>query len=225
MSNDIEVAAKTRSAVGSNQVRKLRETGWIPAVVYSSSQDAETIQVDEHDFELMLGRHGSESMMMGLQIDGGKSRQVLLKEVQHHPVDDHILHVDFHAVAMDEKLVVNIPLELVGDPKGVLEGGVLDHIMREIEVECLPADIVEQFDVDVSELEVNDSLTVADIVIDKSKYTILTDEELAIAAVVPPRKLEEEIEEEEGVPAEGAEPTVIGEEEEEEAGEEPEPEE
>ena len=163
--------------------------------------------------------------MMGLQIDGGKYRQVLLKEVQHHPVNASILHVDFHAVAMDEKLVVNIPIELVGDPKGVLEGGVLDHTMREVEVECLPGDIVEQIEVDVSGLDINDSLSVNDIEIDKSKYSILTDGELAIAAVVPPRKLEEEVEPEEGLAEEGAEPTVIGEEEAEEATGEQEPEE
>jgi len=119
MSSDIEVAAKLRDAKGSNQVRKIRQEGWIPAVVYSSIQETTPIQINEHDFELMLSRHGSESMMMGLQIDGGEYTQVLLKEVQHHPVDGHILHVDFHAVAMDKKLVVHIPVELAGDSRGL----------------------------------------------------------------------------------------------------------
>lgn len=221
MSEDIKVVAKQRESKGTNAVKRLRSEGWIPAVVYSSKRETMPIQVNEHDFELMLGKHGSESMMMGLEIEGGQSTQVLLKEVQHHPVDGHVLHVDFHAVAMDETLQVAIPVELLGEPKGVVEGGVLDHILREIEVECLPADIVEQFEVDVSELDVNDSVTVGDMEIDRNKYKVMVDEELAIAAVVPPRKTEEEIEEEEGVLEEGAaEPEVIGEEEAEEGTEE-----
>lgn len=213
MSNDIEVVARKREVSGSNAVRKLRMDGWIPAVVYSSSQESMPVQIDEHDFELMLGRHGSESMMLGLAIDGAKSTQVLLKEVQHHPVDGHILHVDFHAVDMHKTIAVNIPIELVGDPKGALEGGVLEHAMREVEVECLPSDIVEQIDIDVSGLGIGDNLTVADLDIDTAKYTILSDLEQAVASVIPPRKLEEELEPEEGVGEEGlTEPQVIGEE-------------
>lgn len=213
MSSDIEVAAKLREAKGSNQVRKIRQEGWIPAVVYSGIQETTPIQIDEHDFELMLSKHGSESMMIGLSIDGGKSTQVLLKEVQHHPIDGHVLHVDFHAVDVSKKLSVNIPIELVGEAKGVVEGGVLDHSMREVEVECLPADIVEQFEVDVSGLGIGENLTVADLDIDSEKYTILSEPELAVASVVPPRKLEEEVETEEGAVEQGAaEPEVIGEE-------------
>lgn len=220
MSNDVEVAAKLREAGGSSQVRKIRQEGWIPGVVYSATRESTAIQINEHDFELMLSHHGSESMMIGLSLDGGKSTQVLLKEVQHHPIDGHVLHVDFHAVDVSKKLVVNIPVELVGDSKGVLEGGVLDHSMREIEVECLPADIVEQFEVDVSALEIGDNLIVADMDIDTEKYTVMSDADLAVASVVPPRKLEEEIEPEEDVLEEGAaEPEVIGEETE-ESGEE-----
>lgn len=216
MSNDIEVTANKREVVGSGEVRKLRQAGLIPAVVYSGSDENTTIQMNRHDFELMLSRHGSESMMIGLSIDGAPSRQVLLKEVQHHPIDGGVLHVDFHAVDMHEKITVSIPIELVGDPKGFLAGGVLDHALRELEVDCLPGDIVEQFEVDVSELEIGDNMTVADMKVDTAKYDVLTDPELAVASVVPPRKAEEEIEEEEGLMEGAAEPQVIGEEESEE---------
>ena len=208
MSNDIEVMAKKRDVCGSNAVRKLRQDGWIPAIVYSSAQEDMPIQINEHDFELMLSKHGSESMMIGLSVEDGVSTQVLLKEVQHHPVNGRILHVDFHAVDMLKKIAVNIPIELVGDAKGLVEGGVLDHSMREIEVECLPSDIVEQFDVDVSALAIGDNITVADMVLDDSKYTMLSDPELTIVSVVPPRKAEETEDEEGGEGA--AEPEVIG---------------
>lgn len=211
MSNDVAVKAQKRSEIGSSAVARLRRTGWIPAVVYSATKDTLPIQVDEHDFELMLSRHGSESMMIELDIADGAKEQVLLREVQHHPVDGHVLHVDFHAVDMHKKLTVSIPIELTGTPKGVSEGGVLDQSLWDVEVECLPGDIVEKLVADVGGLEIGDNLTVADIEIDTAKYEILTDPEIAVASVVPPRKLEEEREPEEGLElSEG--PAVIGEE-------------
>ncbi len=211
MSNDIVVKAQKRSDVGSSAVARLRRTGWIPAVVYSAKKDALAIQLDDHDFELMLSRHGSESMMIELDIADGAKEQVLLREVQHHPVDGHVLHADFHAVDMHKKLVVNIPIELTGTPKGVVEGGVLDQSLWDVEVECLPGDIVEQLVLDVSGLEIGDNLTVADIGIDTEKYEIMTEPEISVASVAPPRKLEEEQEPEEGLDvSEG--PEVIGEE-------------
>jgi large subunit ribosomal protein L25 len=216
MSNDVEVMASRRTVAGSGEVRKLRQEGLIPAVVYSGGGESSLIQMNQHDFELMLSRHGSESMMIGLSIDGEPSRQVLLKEVQHHPISGHVLHVDFHAVAMDKKIAVNIPIELVGDAKGVLAGGVLDHPLREIELECLPGDIVELIEVDVTALGIGDTMTVADIELDHDKFSVLSDPELAVASVVQPRKAEEELAEEEA--ATGAEPKVIGEEESEESG-------
>ena len=218
MSNDVEVMAKKREVAGSGEVRKLRQDGWIPAVVYGGGGESSLLQMNQHDFELMLSRHGSESMMIGLSIDGAPARQVLLKEVQHHPISGHVLHVDFHAVAMDKKIAVSIPIELVGEAKGVVAGGVLEHPLRELELECLPGDIVELIEVDVSALEIGDTMTVADIELDRGKFDVLSDPELAVAAIVPPRKAEEEeVAEEEA--AAGAEPKVIGEEESEESGE------
>ncbi len=211
MSKDIIVVAKSRETTGSVTARRLRESGWIPAVVYSAKQESQSVQVEAHGFELMLRDHGGESIMLNLQIDDGVPVQVLLKDVQHHPVDSHVLHVDFHAVAMDKAISVSIPIVTVGDPKGVIAGGVIEHIMREVEVECLPGDIVEQFEVDISALEIGDSLTVADINLDKSKYVSIMEDDIALLAIVPPRKAEEtgaeEIEGAEGV----TEPAVIGE--------------
>ncbi len=214
MSSDIRVKAKKREDVGTSAVKRLRKTGWIPAVVYGESKETQSIQVEEHAFELMLSRHGSESMMMELDIEGGEKAQVLLRAVQHHPVDAHVLHIDFLSVDMNKKLTVAIPVEVTGTPIGVTTGGVLDQSLWEVEVECYPGDIVEQLVLDVSGLEIGDTLTVADMKIDTDKYSVVTDGEIAIASVIQPRVIEEETDGEEVAVAAG-EPEVIGEKQEE----------
>jgi len=171
------------------------------------------IKLNEHEFGQMLKHHTSEHLMVSVEIDGKKGKTVLLKDVQHHAVFGHPIHVDFHAVSLTKKLSVEVEIELVGEPKGVTQqGGVLEHLSRHIQVECLPSDIVEKFELDVSELMLGESLSVGDIKLDPAKYTVLTTTDIAIAAVATPRVEEEPVEEEEVVVEEGetsAEPEVI----------------
>jgi len=205
MSNDIVVNAKTREDTGSAAMGRLRRSGWLPAVVYGAGHASAMLQINEHDFEMMLSHHASEAMMLSLVVDGGTPKKVLLKSVQHHPVNGHPIHVDFQVVDLQRKLHADVPLELVGEPAGAAKGGVLEHLLRSIEVACLPDDLVELFEVDVSGLDIGDILTVADIALDRERYEILTDADIAVTTVAAPRVAEED----EDGEAEPKEPEVI----------------
>jgi large subunit ribosomal protein L25 len=164
----------------------------------------------------MLHHHAGEQMMVEIELDG-KTESVLLKDVQHEPLSGSVVHVDFQEVAMNKTLKVNISIEVTGEAAGVKnQGGMLDHSLHSIEVECLPKDILEKIEVDVSALKIGDVLTVKDINLDASKYEILAEDDVAVATVLAPRLAEEVEEGEEG--AEGAaEPEVITEKKDEEA--------
>jgi len=212
MEKDNKVIAETRRETGSNAARRLRAAGWLPAVLYGGGQEAQALRLNQHDFALLLQHHAGENLMVELEVDGGPSRKVLLRDVQHDPVTGGVLHADLVAVSMTETMRVQIPVVLVGEPVGVKEAeGVLEHLLRELEVECLPGDLVESVEVDVSGLNINESIQVGQLETD-AKLTVLSPPDVVVATVVPPRV------EEEAAPAEaaeeGAEPEVIGEEEE-----------
>jgi large subunit ribosomal protein L25 len=192
---------------------RLRRQGVLPGVIYGDGREPAAIQVPEQDLQNILRHHASGNVLLDLELEGEGKQKVLLKEMQHHPMSGRIIHVDFHSVSMTETLRVEIPVELTGTPVGVTQGGgVLDALLRHVEVECLPMDIIEELTVDVSALNIGDTLTVSDIPLDTSKHTIITAADVAVAAVAAPRVEEEPTEEEEGAAegeAEGAEPEVI----------------
>ena len=188
----VKVVAQPREVKGAG-ARRLRRTGIVPAIVYGAGTEARMIQLSAHDFDQVLKGHMGEHMVMDLEVGGDKPLKVLLKDVQHHPVSHKIIHADFNEISMTKKLRIDIPIKLVGDPVGVTQqGGILEPITRSIMVECLPADIVESFTLDVSALNIGDSLLAVSIPIDKSKYTILTSPDQAIVKVSAP-KAEEEV--------------------------------
>lgn len=125
----------------------------------------------------------------------GNTQYVMIKEMQYHPVTENVLHVDLMRVRRDVKMTISVPIHLEGDAIGVSEGGVLSQILTNIEVECLPTDVPEFISVDVTELAMNSSLTVADIVV-TGEFTIMADEDQAIAAIAPPKEEEEPVVEE-----------------------------
>jgi len=203
---DKKLIAKKRDLQGSSNSRRLRGTGNLPGVVYGSGREPVSIQVNMHDFEQILHHHTSESMLVNISLDGEGDLSVLVKAVQHHPVTSELVHVDFLRVEANKPIQVDISIELVGEAKGVKAGGILDHIMHSISVECLPADLVESFEVDVSALEIGESLDVADLNLG-SKYKLQVDDSSIVAAVSGPRAEEEEEDAEAGTD----EPEVIGE--------------
>lgn len=208
MATSIKVSAAPRAAKGSSASRRLRRGGWFPGIVYSNGKEGRMVQVNEHEFRKCLHGHASEHILMDLDLEGGESLKVLLQELQHNSLTGQITHVDFHEVSMTERLRVEVRVELAGIPVGVTQsGGVLEHLMREVEVECLPGDLMEVIKVDVSGLNVGDLLSVSDIKLDPEKYTIITDGELAVAMVSMP-KVDEPKAAEEGA-AGAAEPEVL----------------
>ncbi len=208
MGKELKIVANKRGKTGSSDGRRLRVKGIVPAVIYNDKAEARSIQVNGHDFQMLMRGHSNTSLLMTLDLDGVETK-VLVREVQRHPVSGNLIHVDFYEVSMTKKMRVDIPLRLVGEPAGVtLSGGVLQHLLRQVTVECLPADLVESIDVDVSAMAVGQSLTVGDVAIDP-KLTLITDKDVAVATVTE-QKVEEEAAPAEGeAAAEGAEPELI----------------
>ncbi len=201
--NMVKVVAVSRKEKGTGAMRRMRHAGEVPAIVYGEERQESMVKINEHDFEQLLHHHTSEHLVLDLEIDG-KMVKALMKEVQHHPVTGRVLHVDFQEISLKKKIRVGVPLQLVGDPVGVSQqGGVLEYLMREVEVECLPMDVLEMIEVDVSAMAINTRLTVSDIKLDSAKYTIITGKDVAIASVMPPRLQAVEAEASAAAPAEG----------------------
>ena len=188
----VALKAQSRSSLGKQEAGRLRRGGAVPGIVYGADQAAQLVQLNEHDLVLFLKGHTSEHFLMDLTVEGGQPCKALIKEIQRHPVSGRIVHVDFNSVSMTRKLRVEVPVKLLGEPAGVAQqGGVLDHILRTVLVECLPVDIPEQLTLDVSALNIGQRLTVADVQVDKSKITVLSAADQPIAAVAAPRAEEE----------------------------------
>lgn len=190
----ITISAETRSETGKGAARQLRRDGYLPAVVYGHGDISQALKVKTEEMERLLSRIHVATTVVDLEVDGA-SRQVLIREIQRHPFRPELLHVDFFHIRADEKIRIEVPLHLVGKPMGVEEGGVLQQTRHEIAIECLPTDIPEEFTVDVSGLEIGDSLHVADI--DTGSVEVLDDPDLTVCSVVAPTvvQVEEEVEE------------------------------
>ena len=213
MTKDAVIEAQTLKETGTGAARRLRRAGELPGVIGKRDGTSIPVVMNHHDFDMMLRGHSGESMLVDITVDGGKPLKVLLSEIQRHPVKDVTQHADFLEVSMTEKMHLAISIKLLGEPVGVVTGGgLLDHLLREVEVECLPGDVIDAIEVDVSGLEIGDSIRVSDLAV-SDKLTILASGEVAVAAVSAPTVVEEEEEEAEEEGEEGAEPAVIGEEE------------
>lgn len=211
MAEDLKLAASPREGTGSGESGRLRRAGILPAVVYGDGKEGQAIQVKEHEMEQILRHHASGNVLLNLEVEGGKAEKVLLKDVQHHPLTGRLVHADFHTISMTETLKIDVPIEFLGEPPGVSQqGGTLEHLLHEVEIECLPGDILEKIELDVSGLHIGETLLVSDIPVDVSKFTVLTAGDIAVAGVAAPRVEEEpSVEEEAEAAVEGAEPEVI----------------
>lgn len=206
----IKVAANKRDIRGSHRVSRLRKDGWLPGIVYDTQGKSQPIQLKRHEFELLIRRRADENLIMDLAVDGDAARKVLLKDVQRDHIRDNLTHVDFLEISLTRKLRVSVALRLTGEPFGVTqEGGVLEHLVRTVDVECLPLDIVKEFVLDVSQLKIGNSLFVRDLKVDPTKMTIITAQDIAVASVLMPH-VEEEVKPEEAAVEGAAEPEVIG---------------
>jgi large subunit ribosomal protein L25 len=165
MAKQVKLKAEPRGATGRSAARKLKARGIVPAVIYGGKQKSQALQVLERDINAMLSHASGENILVELEIAGEKaSRTALLQEVQHSPVRGDVVHVDFHAISMDEKIEASVPLEPSGVATGVKNfGGLLEQNLRTLTIECLPRDLPDKITVDVSALNIGDTIHVRDI--------------------------------------------------------------
>jgi len=197
----IELKTNIRTTTGNGPARRLRQKGQIPAVLYGPGTESVLLSVNISDIDMILkkGRIGQALLNLVIPNNGETStKTVMVKELQHHPVSRDFLHIDFYEVAMDRKIMVNIPVTTIGKAKGVETGGILQIIRRELEVQCFPLDVPESIEIDITDLDVGDSIHLGDIA-RQSKIEFLDDENFTVVTVVTPKIEEEEevIEEEE----------------------------
>jgi len=219
---EIFLDVELRPELGKGRVKDLRKQGLIPAVVYAEGKDSISVKISNSELLRLLHQHRLEGVVINLKVKDDKkhgSRPCLIKEIQYHPVHGDIIHVDFNEISLTKAIKVNIPVVAKGEPIGVKqEGGSLEHILWEIEIECLPTNIPKEIAVDVSQLKIGDSVHIKDLTL-PSDVKVLNDqsaivlsvaspmkEEVAAAPVEGEEKLEPEvIKEKKEVPAESAE--------------------
>jgi large subunit ribosomal protein L25 len=181
----IKLTAAKREGAGKGDARKLRATGFIPGILYGPEIEPAPISVNALELGAMFRQQGSSSRLINLDFNGEKNgRMVIIREIQRDPVTGVFRHIDLYQVSMTKKLNITARITLVGTPAGVKLGGILQHIIRDLDIYCLPSDIPDKIEVDVSELEIGDSVHVKDIVLDKVE--ILSNPTRAVATVVPP---------------------------------------
>ena len=165
MAKQVKLKAEPRSATGRSAARRLKARGIVPAVVYGGKEKSQPLQVSARDINAMLSHASGENILVELEIAGQQAtRTALLQEVQHSPVGGDVLHVDFHAISMDEKIQADVPLEALGLATGVKNfGGLLEQNLRVLPIECLPRELPDKITVDVSALNIGDSIHVRDI--------------------------------------------------------------
>ena len=192
-----------RDDSGKGVARKLRAAGTVPGILYGEGEGSQSIQLDATMFDGLM-RAGAHHRLLDVNVDGTTTK-ALVREIQIHPVSRAVLHVDLQRVSMQKKIHVQVPLVLVGKPEGVRnQGGILEHNLREVEVECLPGNIPDEIEVDVNELNVGQALHISDLV--RDGVTFLGHPETTVATVsLPAAERSHEEEAAEGEAAEGAE--------------------
>jgi large subunit ribosomal protein L25 len=194
------LAVKVRRESGKEAARKLRNNSQIPAIFYGPEIDPIKLTVDYSDLERTLKMTGGENAILELQIhsdEGTRSWKAMLKELQIDPIKNNYLHADFYEISMDREITVDIPIQLVNTPVGVsADNGVLQHIRREVTIACLPSKLVDAVEVDVSGLQIGDSLHISDINLPEGIRAV-EDEHLTLAVVAAPTEEPAEAVEEE----------------------------
>lgn len=214
----IKIQVESRTGLGKNRVDKIRQNDLVPGVLYGKGEETKHIQVNRREFEKVY-RVAGMSTLIDLELEG-ETAPVLIKEVQTHPFKNEYLHIDFQQLNMDETVKLTIPITLMGRENIKLQPSILVQQLDEIEIECLPGDIPQAIEVDVSNIDFTTPVFVSDLeIFSNENITILREAEDVIASLIEPT-MEEELEEiealeEEGIEIEADEVPVIGEDEEE----------
>jgi len=211
MANEHKIEINKRDNITMQSLKRLRRNGNIPGIYYSStSKESLPIFISQKNYQEAIK---SGARVFNISV-GGKKQNVLFKSVQYHPVTEEVLHIDFYGIRMDQAIVIKVLLQLIGDPIGVKEeGGIVNQPLNEIEIQCLPGDIPDLIELDISALSIGDSLNAGDIKLDE-KFSLFTNEDLVVVSVTQPMKeIEPEVEtdedeiflDEDGEPIEGEE--------------------
>jgi len=205
----MRINAKIRTKTGKGPARKIRSAGKLPAIFYGPEINPIMLSVDYMQLEKMLKGKSAENIIFDLRIDSdekGRSKKVMIKEIQRDPVTREYLHVDLYEIAMGKEIEADIPVHLINIPIGVTNGGILETIKRELKVSCMPKNLVDRIDIDVSDIDIGQSVHVKDVSFPQGLKSI-DDENLTIAIVNAPTITaeEEEVKEEEVEEAESEE--------------------
>jgi len=190
MAADARLRAEPRSTTGKGANRKLRAAGKVPAVVYGRGENTRSLLVDAHEFSRLLSRVHVENTVIDLDIEGEGAIKALVREVQTHAFRDVVLHIDFYQIHAGERLTVAVPLRFTGAAPGVKAGGMLQHTLDELEIRCLPDAIPEYIEVDISGLDINDSVHVGQLTLPEGVET-LEDADRSVCSVLPPTVVKE----------------------------------
>jgi large subunit ribosomal protein L25 len=181
----------------------LRRAGKVPGIYYDSKGDVHHLQFDGNMINHLMS---TEIALLELEVSG-ETYSCIIREVQHHPLSGEVLHLDLFGVVRGQKIKAHVPFNVIGTAVGIKQGGSIDQIMREVEVECIPRNLPPHLDVDVSNLDVNESIKIGDL--HYEGITMMSDPSSTVVHVIPPRKVVEVVEEVEEAAEEGAEPEVI----------------
>jgi len=181
----LTVEGKVREERGKNAARRTRVTGMVPAVLYGGRKDSISLSVNAKQVGKILRSETGHNTIFTVQVVGGGEEKAMVKDWQVDPVSGSLLHVDLLRIAMDVRMRVRVPVHTFGEPEGVkLQGGIFEMVTREVEIECLPGDIPEEFKMDVSALTIGKQLRASDLPIDPAKVKLLTDPQRVLAHVV-----------------------------------------
>jgi large subunit ribosomal protein L25 len=190
----VPLKAYPRTLARRGEVKKLRASGRVPAIIYGRQAGPQNLEVNATEFEELVHHSVSENLLVDLSVenDARARRLVLVQEIQHHPLDGKVLHVDFHEVTENEKVIVLVPVETVGEAVGVKTGGgVLEHVLFKLKVRALPKDLPEQIIIDVTHLELGKAIHIGEVKA-PDRVEILGDKNITVIAVALPRTEEEE---------------------------------
>ena len=202
--SEISLNIERRTETGKQYSKKLKREGKLPGIYYFHGKEPIPFSVSLKELQTLAGH---ESGMLAIKIDGKEEKKCVIREIQYDPIRMEPIHIDLLGISLDEKIKVTVPVHLTGTSTGVKNsGGVLQHVLREVEIECFPADIPEGFTVDISDLDIGDTMYLD--VIKDDKYSFSAEDDTVVALVSAPRKAEEDVEGEEDE-EDSAEPEVL----------------
>ncbi|MCA1840724.1 MAG: 50S ribosomal protein L25 [Actinomycetota bacterium] len=201
---EVNLKAQTRSGIGKGPARRARAEGNVPAVLYGSTIEPTVLTVDAKQVQAALHTEAGANVLISLEVDSKDRYLTLAREIQRHPVRGNLIHIDFVNIARDVKVHADVPIHIVGESRGVKEGGQLDHHMHELKVEALPTDVPPSIEIDITDIGIGDAIHVSDIT-PPSGVEFISEPEEMILAVIEATLMKVETEEAaEAAPAEGA---------------------